>query len=106
MTAEQMYRDYLIACGRDPWATITRSGFDASTPFHSLPVDQRQFWEKREADHKEALRQRDAHRASLNRIADRLHVVHEDPKIEDAVAALERELYELKAKSKKRSRNG
>lgn len=30
-------------------------------------------------------RQRDAHRAVLNRIADRLGVVHEDDKIEDAI---------------------
>lgn len=34
---------------------------------------------------------RDRHRDALNRIANRLHVVHEDDKIEAAVAALERE---------------
>lgn len=33
----------------------------------------------------ERTRERDGHRATLNRIADRLHVVHEDPKIEVAV---------------------
>lgn len=37
---------------------------------------------------RELERQRDEHRASLNQIADRLHVVHEDPKIVAAVIAL------------------
>lgn len=40
-------------------------------------------WRSRELE-----RQRDEHRASLNQIADRLHVVHEDPKIMAAVTTL------------------
>jgi hypothetical protein len=46
---------------------------------------------------REIMRQRDEHRAALNRIADRLHVVHEDPKIEAKVAAvsLDREVKEV-----------